>query len=92
MNYVTLPIARAVIGTHMRDVAAMEEQLEDSGLDWTSVRPPYLSDGPLTGVYQVAYGTSLPRALKLSRADVAHCMLGAIDDPRAFRTRLTVAY
>lgn len=92
MNYVTLPIARAVIGTHMRDVAAMEEQLEESGLDWTSVRPPYLSDGPLTGVYQVAYGTSLPRALKISRSDAAHCMLGAVADPRASRTRLTVAY
>lgn len=92
MNYVTLPIARAVIGTHMSDVAAMEELLEDSGLDWTSVRPPYLSDGPLTGVYQVAYGTSLPLALKISRADVAHAMLGAISDPRAFRTRITVAY
>ena len=70
----------------------MEEQLEESGLDWTSMRPPRLTDGPLTGTYQVAYGTSLPRALKLSRADTAHCMLAAIHDPRASRTRITVAY
>lgn len=92
MSLVTLPIARVFIGTHMRDVAAAEEELEGSGLDWTAVRPPYLSDGPLTGTYQVAYGTSLPRAFKISRADVAHCMLAAIGDPRASRTRFTVAY
>jgi putative NADH-flavin reductase len=92
MNYVTLPIARAVIGTHMSDVAAMEELLAESGLDWTSVRPPRLTDGPLTGVYQVAYGTSLPLALKISRADVAHAMLAAITDPRASRTHITTAY
>lgn len=92
LNFVTLPIARAVIGTHMRDVAAMEALLEESGLDWTSVRPPRLTDGPLTGSYQVAYGTSLLLALKISRADVAHAMLAAIDDPRASRTYLTTAY
>ncbi|MDN3242760.1 NAD(P)-dependent oxidoreductase [Glycomyces tritici] len=92
LNFVTLPIARAVIGTHMRDVAAMEELLDESGLNWTSVRPPRLTDGPLTGIYQVAYGTSLPLALKISRADVAHAMIGAIDDQRASRTYLTTAY
>ncbi|WP_205326444.1 NAD(P)-dependent oxidoreductase [Glycomyces sp. YM15] len=92
MNYVTLPIARAVIGTHMSDVAAMEELLAGSGLDWTAVRPPRLTDGPLTGVYQVAYGTSLPLALKISRADVAHAMLAAVTDPRASRTHITTAY
>jgi uncharacterized protein YbjT (DUF2867 family) len=76
----------------MRDAAAMGELLEESGLDWTSVRPPRLTDGPLTGVYQVAYGTSLPLALKISRADVAHAMLAAIGDRRASHTYLTTAY
>ncbi|MDA1360110.1 NAD(P)H-binding protein [Glycomyces luteolus] len=92
LNYVMLPILRSAMGTHMSDVAAMEELLEESGLDWTSVRPPRLTDGPRTGVYQVAYGTSLPLALKISRADVAHAMLAAITDPRASRTHITTAY
>lgn len=92
LNYVTLPLLRAAMGVHMRDVAAMEEQLQESSLDWTSVRPPRLTDGPLTGDYQVAYGAGLPRALKISRADVAHAMLAAIDDPRAVHTHITVAY
>ncbi|MFG3342135.1 NAD(P)-dependent oxidoreductase [Glycomyces sp. NPDC048151] len=91
MNLVTLPLVRAVLGQHMSDVAAAEEQLAASGLDWTSVRAPYLSDGPLTGAYQVAYGTSLPRAFRLSRADAAHCMLRSVTDPRASRTHLTAA-
>jgi putative NADH-flavin reductase len=92
MNLLTLPLARAVIGTRMSDAALAEERLAESGLDWTSVRVPHLVDGPLTGDYQVAYGTSLPRALRLSRADAAHCMLAAVADRRARRTHITVAY
>jgi putative NADH-flavin reductase len=92
MNLVTLPLVRALLGAHMSDVAAMEEQLAESGLDWTSVRLPRLTDGPLTGKYQVAHGISLPRALKLSRADAAHFMLRALDDRHSLGRHVTVAY
>lgn len=92
MRRFATPLARAVIGEHMSDVAMAEEILADSDLEWTSVRVPYLSDAPLTGVYKVAYGVSLPRALRLGRADAAHFMLGAINEPRAFEQPVTVAY
>lgn len=92
MRRFATPLARAVIGEHMADVAVAEEVLAASGLDWTSVRVPYLVDRPLTGVYQVAYGVSLPRAFRLGRADAAHFMLGAIGERRAFAQPVTVAY
>ncbi|WP_199036569.1 NAD(P)-dependent oxidoreductase [Glycomyces salinus] len=92
MRRFATPLARAVIGEHMADVATAEEILAGSGLDWTSVRVPYLVDAPLTGVYKVAYGVSLPRAFRLGRADAAHFMLGAVDEPRAFARPVTVAY
>ncbi|WP_026931591.1 NAD(P)-dependent oxidoreductase [Glycomyces tenuis] len=92
MNLITLPLARRVLGGHMPDAALAEQILADSGLDWTSVRVPYLLDKPLTGVYQVAYGVSLPRAFRLGRADAAHFMLRAIGDERSFGRYVTVAY
>ncbi|RRR98549.1 NAD(P)-dependent oxidoreductase [Glycomyces terrestris] len=92
MTLFTLPLVRAVIGAHMSDVAAAEELLAASGLDWTAVRLPRLTDGPLTGTYQVAHGTSLPRAFRLSRADAAHYMLRAAADRRTAGTHVTVAY
>jgi uncharacterized protein YbjT (DUF2867 family) len=92
MNLITLPLARRVLGEHMPDVALAERILADSGLDWTSVRVPYLLDKPLTGAYQVAYGVSLPRAFRLGRADAAHFMLRAIGDERTFGRHVTVAY
>ena len=47
MRYLVKPLAR---GTFMRHVAAdmrgAEEEIRDSGLDWTIVRPPRLTNGP----------------------------------------------
>ena len=92
MRHFATPLSRMVIGSHMADVAAAEEILACSGLEWTAVRPPYLTDGPLIGDYQVAFGRSLGRAFRLSRADAAHCMLRVIGDPRAVGRTVTVAY
>src|SRR5690242_11412994 len=75
MRYVMAPLIKAVIPRHYADLALMEDVLRDSGLDWTSVRPPRLTDKPLTGRYRVAYGRNLRGGVLVSRADVAHLML-----------------
>ncbi len=38
------------------DSAGMEEIVQNSGLDWTIVRPPRLTDGPRTGKYRQREG------------------------------------
>src|SRR5205823_9526282 len=59
------------------DASAMEQVFEESGLDWTIVRPPGLTDKPYTGRYRVREG-HLPRfGFTISRADVADFMLKA---------------
>src|SRR6266850_290941 len=59
------------------DSAAMEDVFKQSGLDWTIVRPPELTDKPYTGNYRVREG-HLPRfGFKISRADVADFMIKA---------------
>jgi putative NADH-flavin reductase len=62
------------------DASGMERALMKSGLDWTIVRPPRLTDKPLTGKYRARLG-HLPRfGFNISRADVAHCVIKTVED------------
>lgn len=70
----------------------MEAALARSATDWTSVRPPKLTDGPCTGVYRKVVGGTPRSGRSISRADVAHAMLALIDDPAAVRQGVGVAY
>ncbi|WP_033222184.1 NAD(P)-dependent oxidoreductase [Kitasatospora phosalacinea] len=81
MRYVLTPMVKRVLRAHYADLARMEDVVLASGLDWTVLRPPRLTDGPLTRDYRVAYGQNLRGGSKVSRADVAHCMLRSIGDP-----------
>ena len=67
------------------DSAAMEDVFQQSGLDWTIVRPPQLTDRPYTGNYRAREG-HLPRfGFKISRADVADFMIKAAENPSLIR-------
>lgn len=62
------------------DAAGMERTFLGSGLDWTIVRPPQLTDKLRTGRYRVREG-HLPRfGFNISRADVADCFLKTVGD------------
>jgi putative NADH-flavin reductase len=62
------------------DAAGMERIVMESGLDWTIVRPPQLTDKAHTGKYRVREG-HLPRfGFNISRADVADCFLKTVED------------
>ncbi|WP_017239536.1 NAD(P)-dependent oxidoreductase [Streptomyces sp. SS] len=86
----------AVINSVFKDVYAdlrvMESDLASSSADWTSVRPPKLTDRQLTGRYRTVVGGTPPRGRSLARADVAHAMLAMIDDPSTVRQGVGVAY
>lgn len=65
------------------DAGTMEAVFERSGLDWTIVRPPELTEKPYTGKYRVREG-HLPRfGFSISRADVADFMLKTVEDQAA---------
>jgi putative NADH-flavin reductase len=67
------------------DASAMEQIFMQSGLDWTIVRPPQLTDKPFTGKYRVRT-SHLPRfGFNISRADVAHSFLKTVEDPTSIR-------
>jgi putative NADH-flavin reductase len=78
-------LGRLLFPATVADASAMERVFEESGLDWTMVRPPELTDKPYTGRYRVREG-HLPRfGFKISRADVADFMIRSVENHAASR-------
>jgi len=86
------PLIKAALRKHFADLALMEDVLRDSGLDWTVVRPPRLTEKTVTGRYRTAYGQNLRRGLFVSRADVAHLMLRVLRQPETVKQAIGIAY
>ena len=62
-----------------RDSAEMERVVTASGLDWTIVRPPSLTTGPLTGRYTIEDGRMPRGGHSVSRANVAQFLLNELE-------------
>lgn len=92
MRHLLSPLTKAALRRPYADLALMEDVLRESGLDWTIVRPPRLTDGPLRGTYRTALGRNLHRGLTISRADVADLMLQVLDRPETIAQAVGVAY
>jgi putative NADH-flavin reductase len=76
----TYLLGRLLFPSVVADASAMEQIIMRSGLNWTLVRPPRLTDGSHTGKYRVREG-HLPRfGFTISRADVADCFLRTLED------------
>jgi putative NADH-flavin reductase len=75
----------AGVGERMRDKETMEPLITASGLDWTIVRPPKLSNRPATGNCRV--GTDLPIRMwsSIGRADLAAFLIDEAETPRYVR-------
>src|SRR5262247_3754927 len=56
MRHLLAPLTKAALRRHYADLATMEDVLRESNADWTIIRPPRLTDGPLTGDYRIANG------------------------------------
>jgi putative NADH-flavin reductase len=74
-----------------RDKERAEAQVRESGLDWTIVYPPALTNGPLTKTCRFGEDLMLKGSAKVSRADVAHFMLDQLDDAVFSRKNVVVA-
>jgi putative NADH-flavin reductase len=91
MRTVATPVIRAVLRDGYADLALMEQLLQAGDTDWTVVRPPRLTDRPLTGRYRTSLGGPPAHGWSVSRADVAHAMLAALGDRATYRQALGVA-
>jgi putative NADH-flavin reductase len=91
MRNLLSPLTKALFRKPYADLALMEDILRRSGLDWTVVRPPRLTDKPLTGSYRTADGQNLRRGLLVSRADVARLMLRVLEQPDTIKQAIGIA-
>ncbi|MFC7762514.1 NAD(P)-dependent oxidoreductase [Catellatospora bangladeshensis] len=91
MRYVVGPLIKAALRDHYADLARMEDVLRGSGLDWTAVRPPKLTDKPLTGTYRTELDRNVRGGALASRANVAACMLASLERPETVGRAVGVA-
>lgn len=91
MRYVLKPIAWRFLGDAFADFQTMEEVVRASGLDWTVVRPPALTDKPLTGRYRTRREFNVRGGLRVSRADLAHLILAVSGDPDTYHATISLA-
>ena len=91
MRHLLSPLIKIVLRKHYADLARMEDVLRESGLDWTVVRPPRLTDKPPTGTYRTAAGQNLRGGVVISRADVAHVMLRVLEQPETIKQAIGIA-
>lgn len=81
-----------MIAAQITDGRAQLEVLQAApGLEWVVVRATTLTDGPLTGSYRLGYPNRGPSA-KISRADVAHAMLGQLTSSAWARQAPAIQY
>ena len=91
MRNLATPIVKSLFRATYADLARMEDALRAGDLDWTVVRPPRLTDKPLTGTYRTAYGQNVRGGWFISRADVAHCMLRVLGQPETIGQTVGIA-
>ena len=67
-------VMKLVAGKLLADSEGHVDAFRQSGLDWTAVRAPRLTEGPKTGAYRTGY-LSMGPGHSIARADVADYML-----------------
>lgn len=71
---------QAIMGRAYADKNRQERLITETDLDWTLVRPGFLTSNRRTGRYQVLTEPSTWRNGMISRADVAHFLIHAAED------------
>jgi len=83
---------RALDRHAFRDKENQDALVRNSDLDWINVCPPWLTNGPHTGVYRFGIDLRPPVNAKISRADVADFMLKHVIDATFVRKNPILFY
>ena len=68
-----------------KDMRLMEAFLRSSDVDWTIVRPPYLTNGGLRIDYRLEADNNFDDDRALPRSSLAHFLLAEAEEPRFIR-------
>lgn len=91
MKVVTRFILIPLLKNNYADTLRMEKAVESSGLKWTIIRPPKLTNKEPAGRYRVSVGGHLRSPWSISRADVADFIVRHLDDASTFMKRVEIA-
>ncbi|WP_460491092.1 NAD(P)-dependent oxidoreductase [Dactylosporangium cerinum] len=91
MRAVAKPLLQRVLKEGFDDLAEAERVLRASGLDWTLISPPRLTDGGHRP-YRTVVDRNVHGGRTLSRADVADAMLKSVRDDTHIHRRVNIAY
>jgi putative NADH-flavin reductase len=72
-----------------QDHEAQESVVKESSLNWTIVRPSGLTDGPLTGSYNIGEGIQAESS-QISAPDVAHAIVKELDEDAFVHMAVTI--
>jgi putative NADH-flavin reductase len=74
-------IMKIVVPKVLNDAIKHHEVLKSSGLKWTIVRGPRLTNNPKTGTYRVGW-VGVNASTKISRADLADFIVSQVEDEK----------
>jgi putative NADH-flavin reductase len=74
------------------DLRIMERLVKESDTDCTIMRPPRLTNKPVTGEYRFAINSFLKNCLSISRADLAHFMISNITNEATYKATIEIGY
>ncbi len=91
--YYTLFVIPVITYFYFKDKERQEALIRESSLDWTIVRPGQLTNGRRRGTYRQGRNIgSYVLTVRISRADVADCMLKLLNHHSYDRQTVEVAY
>ena len=85
-------ILQRILKNPYADILRMDKIIKQSGLNYTIVRPPRLTNKALTGKYRFAINEWLPSCTSISRADLAHFMLQQVNNSGTYQSTTEVSY
>lgn len=88
---VVKPMLIRMLREGYEDMQAMEDRVAASGLEWTIVRPPRLTNGQHTGRIASSVGQNVRGSFTISRADLADYVLRAAEDRALVGKAVSVA-
>ncbi len=91
-RWIAKPLLWFILKNMYTDLVRMETMVKESGLDWTIMRPPMMTNEPRTGQYQVAVNKPLSSGWKISRADLADYIVNHLDDAIIHCALVEIAY
>ncbi|HXS35993.1 MAG TPA: SDR family oxidoreductase [Flavipsychrobacter sp.] len=92
VRLLTKYVVQKLFGNGYADQRIMEKLIKESDINWTIMRPPRMTDGPITGNYRYAINSFLKKCLTISRGDVAQFMINNTDNPFTYKAIVEIAY